>query len=85
MDTSAQQQDVLSVADDILSAPMSAQDGQQHDWTEDLAQTAHIRLFRDTDWTRNGLAPLKDWDSTLRLYANFVFADSRAACLCMFQ
>ncbi|KAF9692005.1 hypothetical protein EKO04_010164 [Ascochyta lentis] len=81
MDASAQQHMVLPVVGDILSAPLNAQDGQQHDWTGDLAQTDHVRFFRNTDWNRNGLGPPKDWDSTLRLFTNFVFADSRAACL----
>ncbi|KAF3037385.1 hypothetical protein E8E12_007989 [Didymella heteroderae] len=60
-----------------VKAPSAA----QHDWTQHLPKTDHIRLFRETDWTRNGLGQLEDWDPTLRLFANLVFADSRAACL----
>jgi hypothetical protein len=52
-----------------------------HDWTQDLPQTAHVDLFRATDWGRNGLGPLDDWGDTLRLFTGFVMADSRAACL----
>lgn len=62
-------------------ASPSANCAEQHDWTEDLAHTDHIQLFRGTDWTRNGLGAPKDWDPNLRLFANFVLADSRAACL----
>lgn len=72
---------MLPVAGKVFGATMNAQGGALHDWTEHLARTEHTRLFRKTDWTRNGLGPLQDWDSTLQLFANFVLADSRAACL----
>jgi hypothetical protein len=52
-----------------------------HDWTEDLPQTDHVRFFRETDWTHTSLGPLAVWNTTLRLFVGFVFADSRAACL----
>ena len=81
MDSSVQQQPSLLVAGAHFDVSTSAQGDAQHDWTRDLPCTDHIRLFRGTDWTRNGLGPLKDWDPTLQLFANFVFADSRAACL----
>lgn len=51
------------------------------DWTVGLPQTAHIRFFRNTDWSRTRLGPLKDWSPALRLFAGFVLVDSRAACL----
>ncbi|KAL5386424.1 hypothetical protein DPSP01_004149 [Paraphaeosphaeria sporulosa] len=62
-------------------APTGASEDGTHDWTHKLAQTDHVRFFRETDWNRNGLGPPKDWDPTLQLFANFVHADSRAACL----
>lgn len=62
-------------------APAGEPNDAPRDWTQDLANTDHIRFFRDTDWNRNRLGPLEDWDSTLQLFANFVLADSRAACL----
>jgi hypothetical protein len=73
--------DSLAVPVPSPRASVSAPGDVQDDWTKCLAQTDHIRLFRETDWTRNGLGPLEEWDPTLRLFANFVFADSRAACL----
>jgi hypothetical protein len=60
---------------------MNARIDEERDWTEDLPQTDHMRLFRQTDWISNGLGPPRDWDPTLRLFVNFVQADSRAACL----
>jgi hypothetical protein len=51
------------------------------DWTQDLPQSAHVDLFRATDWARNGLGPFDSWSDTLRLFTGFVMADSRAACL----
>lgn len=59
-------------------------DGQranEHDWTEDLPKTDHVRFFRDTDWSKTSLGPLNTWSPTLRLFTGFVLADSRAACL----
>lgn len=59
-------------------------DGQgdtEHDWTEDLPKTEHVRFFRETDWSQSSLGPLKTWSPTLRLFTGFVLADSRAACL----
>ncbi|KAF1926275.1 autoinducer 2 sensor kinase/phosphatase luxQ [Didymella exigua CBS 183.55] len=53
----------------------------EHDWTEDLPQTDHVRFFRDTDWSKSKLGPVGTWSSTLRLLTGFVLADSRAACL----
>ena len=81
MDPSARQQPLLPLADDDPCASVEAPCDAQHDWTRNLAKTDHIRLFRETDWTRNGLGPLEDWDPTLQLFVNFMFADSRAACL----
>jgi hypothetical protein len=54
---------------------------QEHDWTDDLPQSDHVRFFRDTNWARTSLGPLSGWSATLRLFTGFVFADSRAACL----
>ncbi|KAF3002539.1 hypothetical protein E8E13_007158 [Curvularia kusanoi] len=51
------------------------------DWTEDLPKTDHVRLFRDTDWSKSSLGPLNTWSPALRLFTGFVLADSRAACL----
>jgi signal transduction histidine kinase len=51
------------------------------DWAAALPQTDHVRFFRDTDWARTALGPLRSWSATLRLFAGFVLADSRAACL----
>ncbi|KAL5120426.1 hypothetical protein ACEQ8H_001716 [Pleosporales sp. CAS-2024a] len=51
------------------------------DWTLDLPQTDHVRLFRTTDWASTDLGPLRDWSPTLRLFVGFVLASSRAACL----
>ena len=78
MDSSAQQETRLPVASHSVT---SAQVDEQHDWTHDLAQTDHTRLFCETDWTRNGLGSPREWDPTLQLFANLVHADSRAACL----
>lgn len=52
-----------------------------HDWTRDLPQTAHVRFFRETDWSRSALGPLHTWDDTLRVFVRMVLADSRAACI----
>lgn len=59
-------------------------DGQhvaEHDWTEDLPKTDHVRFFREIDWSKSSLGPLNTWSPTLRLFTGFVLADSRAACL----
>lgn len=56
-------------------------DGGHHDWTHALPQTDHVHFFRSTDWARTALGPLASWSPTLRLFAGFVLADSRAACL----
>ncbi|KAH6642955.1 hypothetical protein C7974DRAFT_302678 [Boeremia exigua] len=59
-------------------------DGQrapEHDWTEDLPKTDHVRFFRETVWSKSSLGPLHTWSPTLRLFTGFVLADSRAACL----
>ncbi|KAF2759413.1 hypothetical protein EJ05DRAFT_451688 [Pseudovirgaria hyperparasitica] len=72
---------MLPAESNSLSIATSAQDAIKHDWTEDLPQTDHLNLFRDTDWSRNGLGPPASWDATLQLFTKFVFADSRAACL----
>lgn len=53
----------------------------EHDWTEDLPQTDHVRFFRETDWSKSEVGPLKDWSPTLRLFTRMLFADSRAACI----
>ncbi|KAF9691844.1 hypothetical protein EKO04_009985 [Ascochyta lentis] len=53
----------------------------EHDWTEDLPKTDHVRFFRETDWSSSSLGPLSTWSPTLRLFTGFVLADSRAACL----
>lgn len=55
--------------------------GSGHDWTLDLPQTAHVRFFRETDWSRSALGPLQGWDDTLRVFVRLVLADSRAACI----
>lgn len=81
MDSSAQQQTGLAVTSQNSSAPAGARGDEEHDWTHNLPQTEHLRFFRETDWNRNGLGLLKDWDPTLQLFTNFVHADSRAACL----
>lgn len=80
MDSSAQKQARPPDAGHTSGNPTSAGDAEV-DWTLNLAQTEHTRLFRETDWDRNGLGPPKDWDPTLQLFANLVHADSRAACL----
>ncbi|KAF2448474.1 hypothetical protein P171DRAFT_213403 [Karstenula rhodostoma CBS 690.94] len=80
-DSGAEQQKAPPAVGDCSGAPTDAPEDEKLDWTHNLAQTDHIRLFRETDWNRNGLGPLKDWDPTLQLFANFVHADSRAACL----
>lgn len=81
MSSNVQQEISLPVAEYDTGASISVQWNSEADWTQSLAQTDHIDRFRETDWTRNGLGRLNDWDPTLRLFANFVFADSRAACL----
>ncbi|KAF1933113.1 putative histidine kinase HHK15p [Didymella exigua CBS 183.55] len=81
MHLSAQQQTSLPLMDGKPRGSSEAPGAARYDWTQNLADTDHIRLFRETDWTRNGLGSLQDWDSTLQLFANFVFADSRPACL----
>ncbi|KAJ4322435.1 hypothetical protein N0V94_002422 [Neodidymelliopsis sp. IMI 364377] len=53
----------------------------EHDWTEDLPKTDHVRFFRETDWSKSSLGALSTWSPTLRLFTAFVLADSRAACL----
>ncbi|KAJ4983067.1 hsp90-like protein [Stagonosporopsis vannaccii] len=81
MSSNVQPEPTPPIANTLSSAGAGAQGNAESDWTLSIAETDHIRLFRGTDWTRNGLGPLKDWDPTLRLFANFVFADPRAACL----
>lgn len=51
------------------------------DWTSNLPNTEHVRFFRSIDWSRSLLGPLSTWEETLRLFASFVLADSRAGCL----
>lgn len=53
----------------------------EQDWTEDLPQSDHVRFFREVDWSRTKLGPLKDWGTTLRTFVRMAFADSRPACL----
>ncbi|KAH7086355.1 hypothetical protein FB567DRAFT_68863 [Paraphoma chrysanthemicola] len=52
-----------------------------HDWTADLPRTDHARFFRTADCARSRLGPVSSWTPTLRLFAGFVLADARAACL----
>jgi hypothetical protein len=56
-------------------------DNDLPDWTLDLPKTAHVRFFRERDWTRSKLGPLRGWNHTLKLFVRMLFADSRAACL----
>ncbi|KAI8933831.1 hypothetical protein NX059_009533 [Plenodomus lindquistii] len=51
------------------------------DWTLDLPRTDHIRLFRETDWTKSTLGATEHWSLNLRLFTRFVLADSKPACL----
>lgn len=51
------------------------------DWAAALPPTEHIRLFRTTNWASTTLGPLEKWCPMLQLFAGFVLADSRAACL----
>lgn len=60
---------------------LGGQYAAEHDWTEDLPKTDHVRFFRETDWSKSKLGPLDTWSPTLRLFTAFVLADSRAACL----
>jgi hypothetical protein len=60
---------------------MGSHHASEHDWTEDLPKTDHVRFFRETDWCKSKLGPLNTWPPTLRLFTGFVLADSRAACL----
>jgi hypothetical protein len=62
--------------DSSLSMP-----SDDRDWTASLPQTDHVHFFRNTDWARTNLGPLKSWSPTLRLFASYVLSDSRAACL----
>jgi hypothetical protein len=56
-------------------------DNELPDWTLDLPDTAHVRFFRERDWARSRLGPLRGWNHTLKLFARMLFADSRAVCL----
>lgn len=67
--------------DDATLIMANAEHGLEHDWTEDLPKTDHVRFFRETDWKKSSLGPLSTWSPTLRLFVGFVLADSRAACL----
>ena len=64
--------------DDVAPSSMTTADDN---WTAQLPQTEHVRFFCTTDWARTELGPLEGWSATLRLFAGFVLADSRAACL----
>lgn len=81
MDPSAPQPPLLLLADGDRRGRAEAPEVAHFDWTQTLAETGNTRLFRNTDWVRNGLGPYKNWDTTSQLFTNFVFADSRAACL----
>jgi hypothetical protein len=81
MDASVPQPPSLLLADGGRSDFAKAPNNASYDWTQNLGETDHVRLFRDTDWTRNGLGPYKSWEPTLQLFTNLVFADPRAACL----
>jgi PAS domain-containing protein len=67
--------------DKVLASHMSTNFSAAHDWTASLPQTDHIRFFRNTNWAATSLGPLETWNHSLRLFAGFVLADSRAACL----
>ncbi|KAF2627564.1 hypothetical protein BU25DRAFT_439973 [Macroventuria anomochaeta] len=78
----SQQQTPPPESGDVATLTMlSAQHAVEHDWTEDLPKTDHVRFFRETDWSKSSLGPLSTWSPTLRLFTGFVLADSRAACL----
>ncbi|KAF2638206.1 putative histidine kinase HHK15p [Massarina eburnea CBS 473.64] len=64
-----------------LLTPKPEGETEEYDWTEDLPQTDHVRFFRQTDWGKSRLGPLKEWNHTLRIFTCMLFADSRAACL----
>jgi PAS domain S-box-containing protein len=61
-------------------APLSMSPAND-DWAARLPQTEHTRFFRTTNWASTALGPLEKWSPTLQLFAGFVLADSRAACL----
>ncbi|KAF1356035.1 hypothetical protein EJ07DRAFT_167875 [Lizonia empirigonia] len=69
------------IGDDATLIMANGEHGLEHDWTEDLPKTDHVRFFRETDWKKSSLGPLSTWSPTLRLFVGFVLADSRAACL----
>lgn len=64
-----------------LHGPNDDDDNDLPNWTLDLPDTAHVRFFRERDWARSKLGPLRGWSHTLKLFARMLFADSRAACL----
>lgn len=66
---------------DVSTLLIMGSHATEHDWTEDLPKTDHVRFFRETDWSKSSLGPLSTWSPTLRLFTGFVLADSRAACL----
>ncbi|KAI4661935.1 uncharacterized protein J4E78_004725 [Alternaria triticimaculans] len=68
--------------DGFGAPPMNPDDECVYDdWTAALPQTDHIAFFRTTDWSRSCLGPLSTWSPTLRMFASYVLADSRGACL----
>src|SRR5690349_24837497 len=66
---------------DVSTLLIMGSHATEHDWTEDLPKTDHVRFFRETDWSKSNLGPLSTWSPTLRFFTGFVLADSRAACL----
>jgi signal transduction histidine kinase len=70
-----------TTSSDCSTSSSGSNDAAHDDWTAALPQTDHVRFFRNTNWARTALGPLSDWSPTLRLFAGFVLADSRAACL----
>ncbi|KAG9626916.1 putative histidine kinase-like protein M3YPp, partial [Aureobasidium melanogenum] len=51
------------------------------DWTQDIPDTDHVRLFRATKWEYSLLGPVQSWGTALRLYTYQVFADKRPSCV----
>lgn len=48
-------------------------------WIDRLPKTPHVELFRNADFGATTLGPISEWGPALRLHAQMVFSDSRAA------
>lgn len=54
-------------------------------WTDDIVETDHVRVFKSTNWRETPLGPISQWPNALRLYTHQVLSDSRPAIIYWYE